>query len=184
MNSSIIKKQLLSLFLLGIFAIAVLFVNGCQVQNNPIFKHCEYIKGDITLSGSEGFGQKKYRYLKIGKYNNINTMFPKIYLLFKNGEKVFLPSIDVEWIKQKKQENKITFELERSGNEYGIHLTEYNINRCSFFFRNGNLIVFDGSIGLKAIISEKGKQYNLPISYEHLIELFGKEDYIKEYYGH
>ena len=166
--------------------LALLFLNGCQVLMRP--NKCDYIKGDIRLQGYMSlFGHHTYKYLQIGGYKNISTDFPEIYLLFKNGEKILLPNIDIEWINQKKKESRVTT-VDRSDSvssieEYGYSMTEYLVNDCCFYFRKGGFVVFESISGLKAIISKEGKRYDLPLNDTQVVELFGKEDILKEYFG-
>jgi hypothetical protein len=149
----------------------------------------DYIKNDITLYGYISlFGHRTYKYLQVGGYKNISTDFPELYLLFQNGEKVFLPNIDIEWINQKKKESRVST-IDRSDSigieYYGYSMTEYRVDDdCCFFFREGKFVVFENTFGgLKAVISKEGKRYDLPLNYDQVVELFGKEDRLKEYFG-
>ncbi len=170
--------------MLKFVGLTMVFCNGCSFSNNRSPNNTIYFKDDIILEGYISlFGNRSYKYVQFGKYKNISTDFPDVYLLFDNGEKVFLPDIDIEWIKQKKQKDQISYEMKRAGCEYGELLMEYNINDCSFFFRDNKFLVFNMSFGLKAIISKEGNRYDLPLSYDKAVELFGKEDRIKDYFG-
>lgn len=155
----------------------------CGCSNMYVGK--EYRKGPVFI-----YGYKKnilssdinYQSIEINLLKDGTSLkeCPKIYLELKNDEIIFLPSTDLEWIKKKKP---IWIEQREK------KIIEYNIDGCSFFIREHDLVMIRGGMirGYGGIVAlwdgSKTKRYKLPLSYKDLIELFGEPDETRAFYG-
>lgn len=154
----------------------------CVVQYgcNNMYVGKEYKKGPVFI-----YGYKKnilssdinYQSIEINLLKDGDGLkeCPRIYLELKNDEIIFLPSTDLEWIKKKKP---IWVEQREK------KIIEYNIDGCSFFISEHDLVMIRDYGGIVALWDgSKTKRYKLPLSYKDLIELFGEPDENRPFYG-
>jgi len=167
--------------------IFLVFTLMCIVQYgcNSMYVGKEYKKDTVFI-----YGYKKNILSSDINYQSIEINLlkdgadlekcPQIYLELKDDEVIFLPSIDLEWIKKKPPAW-----IEQRENE----IIECNIDGCSFFIREHDLVMIRGGMirGYGGIVAlwdgSKTKRYKLPLSYKDLIELFGEPDENEPFYG-
>jgi hypothetical protein len=153
----------------------------------------EYKKGPILCVGHKNapcFLTNKINYddLWIGTPQQpIKAMGSFNFLLeLADGEIISPSAVNLKWLESK----KVDWIEKRQGKEYGQGLlTEYNIAGCSFFIMGYDLVMIRGGMinGYGGIVAlwdgSKTKRYQLPLSYEDLVNLFGEPDELTPFFG-
>jgi len=146
----------------------------------------EYKKGPVTIYGYKSnilSNEISYQYLQIGSpkqpLKDIDSL--NVFLELKNGDIISPTAVNWEWLEGK----KARWIAERQGDQYGPDLLiEYEFAGCGFFMKDRNLIMICNYPGIDALWDgSKTKRYQLPLSYEDLVNLFGEPDELTPFFG-